>query len=184
MPFFLKHIILPGLAGLVIAVTLTIFVTKPLLTNNKYDCCPDANFTGQSNMTPPVWNDVKEVKQFWNIINKKPNTLVFFGTEGCKWCYIAKNWWNKNGAVDGWQFVEWDLMASDSDENYEGFSKIVRDIFYSRNPKNKPVAYPTCAAIIAAQPNTPLSQSVKISFSGYNKCTRALRAFAQSQKSK
>lgn len=188
LPFFLKYIILPGLAGLIITVALTIFAINPLMTGNKCGHYPDmlifADFSGQSNATPPVWNDAKRAKQFWNIIHKKPNNLVFFGAEGCGWCRAAKKWWNKNGAIDGWQFVEWDLMSSDNYESYMEFSKTVRDIFYSRNPEDKPVAYPTCAAIVGAQPDTPLDQSVKVSFSGFNKCTKILRAFVQSQKSK
>lgn len=128
----------------------------------------------------PAWTNVHRANEFWIAIHNQPKNLVFFSTEGCSWCRAAKNWWNANGSINGWQFVEWNFMNNDSDEAWQEFSKTLRDIYLSKNPKNSRIGFPTCAAIVNAQPNLPLTQSVKITFLGFNKCTAQLKLFTQS----
>lgn len=130
----------------------------------------------------PKWNNVHSAKEFWTAVHDQPKNVVLFGTEYCTWCRATEKWWKENGAVDGWQFVDWNYMDNDGEKAWKEFLKTVKDVYYTRNPKDSEVGFPTCAVIVNAQPGKPLAESVVYAALGFDECSRLMKEFILSLK--
>ncbi|PIT88681.1 MAG: hypothetical protein COU29_02850 [Candidatus Magasanikbacteria bacterium CG10_big_fil_rev_8_21_14_0_10_36_32] len=169
--------------------------TSPVNGHNQIDTTNESSYIVPNDATPLnktfnlinvrqslEWKKIHRAKEFWTTIYDQPKNIVLFGTENCGWCRTTENWWNQNGGIEGWQFVDWNLMNTDNEKTEEEFDKTLQDIYYTLNPKDSPIAFPTCAMLTNAAPGKLLTEIVVYTGRGFNKCSQLMKEFAESIK--
>jgi len=146
------------------------------------DVVPPSNGGQEEPAKAPQWNNVHNAKDFWTAVHSQPKNIVLFGTEYCSWCRATEKWWSENSAVNGWQFIDWNYMDKDGEIAYDEFLKTLTDIYFTRNPADAPIGFPTCAVLVNAQPGKPLTESVIYTGYGFYECSNILKDFVLSIK--